>query len=380
MSFLTVFILCLLCLMVGAALGLYYSPKLIKGSFQALFSDTAKTVLEDVAKQGEQDSLGKLEKEQIAISTKMQNVETSISENLRSLEKAISKADTTWKTQTENLGKGFEGLTRSHTAWAEALSNTRVQGNLGEESLKTLLNDAGFVEGVSYEVQKTFKNEQGDQYRPDFTINTADGGTIFIDCKVPINAFQEAMKVDSEEEKKRLMKKHAESLLSHAKQLGSKKYQELDGGSPDFTIMYLHNVALFISAIDEIPDLVEQAAKLKVVICPPVLVYATLKTVMLAMVQRDLEDNAKEVAIAGNELHKRLETFLDRFSKIEKGLSAAVTGFNSAKSSWDSRLMPQARKFETLISMDVKDSLQEVKAVETLAIKDDVEELTEKNQ
>ena len=75
-----------------------------------------------------------------------------------------------------------------------------------------------------------------------------------------------------------------------------------------------------------------------------------------------------------------METFLDRFSKIEKGLSAAVSGFNSAKSSWDSRLMPQARKFETLISMDVKDSLQEVKAVETLAIKDDTEELTEKNQ
>ena len=56
-------------------------------------------------------------------------------------------------------------MSKSHTAWAEALSNTRVQGSLGEESLKTLLNDAGFVEGVSYEVQKTFKNDKGEQLR-----------------------------------------------------------------------------------------------------------------------------------------------------------------------------------------------------------------------
>ena len=144
--------------------------------------------------------------------------------------------------------------------------------------------------------------------------------------------------------------------------------------------MYLHNVALFISAIDEIPDLVEQAAKLKVVICPPVLVYATLKTVMLAMVQRDLEDNAKEVAKAGNELHRRLKTFLSRFSKIEKGLSDAVSGFNSAKSSWDARLMPQARKFESLISLDAKDSLEELRSIETLSLNDSESLKTDKEE
>ncbi|MDG2060904.1 MAG: DNA recombination protein RmuC [SAR86 cluster bacterium] len=367
MSIFLVSILCLLFLTLGVSIGLFFSPKIIKGTFQSLFSDTAKAVLENVAEEEEKKAIHKNEKHDLVMSSKMADVEKTITKSIKNLEEAVSKADTTWKTQTEKLDKGFEGLSKSHTAWAEALSNTRIQGSLGEESLKTLLKDAGFVEGVSFDIQRTFKNQEGEQFRPDFTINTADGGIIFIDSKVPINAFQEAMQVDDEIDKKKLMKKHAESLLSHAKQLGSKKYQDLDGGSPDFTIMYLHNVALFISAIEEIPDLVEQAAKLKVIICPPVLVYATLKTVMLAMVQRDLEDNAKEVAQAGNELHKRLKNFLSRFSKIEKGLSDAVSGFNSAKSSWDSRLMPQARKFESLISLDSKDSIEELKSVETLS-------------
>ena len=380
MSLFSIAILCLLFLIAGFAIGLLFSPKLIKGTFQSLFSDTAKAVLEDVAKEEERKAIHQNEKNQSVVSSQMENVEKSITKSIKHLEEAVSKADITWKTQTDKLDKGFEGLSKSHTAWAEALSNTRVQGSLGEESLKTLLNDAGFVEGVSYEVQKTFKNDKGEQLRPDFTINTADGGIIFIDCKVPINAFQEAMQVEGEIEKKRLMKKHAESLLNHAKQLGSKKYQELEGSSPDFTIMYLHNVALFISAIEEIPDLVEQAAKLKVVICPPVLVYATLKTVMLAMVQRDLEDNAKDVAKAGNELHRRLKTFLSRFSKIEKGLSDAVSGFNSAKSSWDARLMPQARKFESLISLDAKDSLEELRSIETLSLNDSESLKTDKEE
>ena len=53
-------------------------------------------------------------------------------------------------------------------------------------------------------------------------------------------------------------------------------------------------------------DIVEEASKHKVVICPPVLVYATLKTIMLAMHQRDIEENAKEIAKVGNECIKNL--------------------------------------------------------------------------
>ena len=317
-DFYIIFIFCFASLLTGAILGVFLSPKIFKDKFSNMFRDSAKEVLGEVAKEKEKDSLSELDKKKDIISVEMKAIKMSIDEELKALSNTVSKAQNRWESDTTTLGEGISKLSKSHTAWAEALSNTSVQGNLGEESLKGMLNDFGLSEGLGYEYQKTYTTVSGEIYRPDFTIKTADGGKIFIDCKVPINAFQEAVKHEDGDEKKRLLKKHAKSVLDHAKALGKKKYQELDSKSPDFTILYLHNISLFLAAVDEMPDIVEEASKHKVIICPPVLVYATLKTIMLAMHQRDIEENAKEIAKAGNELHKRLVKYLKHFSGIER--------------------------------------------------------------
>ena len=108
------------------------------------------------------------------------------------------------------------------------------------------------------------------------------------------------------------MKRHAEAVLKHAKDLGAKKYPDYFKGSPDFTVMYLHNVALFIAAIEEKPDLVEQAMQMKVIICPPSLVYATLKTVMLAMKERDIEKTINLASMGSQEISDALQNWIPK--------------------------------------------------------------------
>ena len=359
--------------MIGCISGIYLSPKIFQDKFTNMFRDSAKEVLEEVAEKQEEDSINQLNKQGDSISGQMTAIKTSIAEELKTLRSSVDKAQNIWERDTSSLGEGISKLSKSHTAWAEALSNTSVQGNLGEESLKSMLNDFGLHEGPGYEYQKTYTTVNGEIYRPDFTIKTVDGGRIFIDCKVPINAFQEAVQLEEGNEKKRLLKKHAKSVLDHAKDLGKKKYQELDSKSPDFTILYLHNVALFLAAVEEMPDIVEEASKHKVVICPPVLVYATLKTMMLAMHLRDIGENAKEIAKVGNELHKRLVKYLKHFHGIERGLSDANNAYNEAISSFNSRLEPQARKFQNLLSQDAAGELPKLNPVNVLNLSDDSE-------
>ncbi len=370
-DFYIILIFCFASLLTGAILGVFLSPKIFKDKFSNMFRDSAKEVLGEVAKGKEKDSLSELDKKKDIISVEMNAIKTSIDEELRTLSDSVSKAKNVWERDTGTLAEGISKLNKSHTAWAEALSNTSVQGNLGEESLKGMLDNFGLYEGPGYEYQATYTTITGEVYRPDFTIKTADGGKIFIDCKVPINAFQEAVKHEDDDEKKRLLKKHAKSVLDHAKALGKKKYQELDSKSPDFTILYLHNVALFLAAVEEMPNIVEEASKYKVIICPPVLVYATLKTIMLAMHQRDIEENAKEIAKAGNELHKRLVKYLKHFSGIERGLFHANSAYNDAISSFKSRLEPQARKFQNLLSHDIEGELPQLKSIDTLHLPND---------
>ncbi|SVC14521.1 uncharacterized protein METZ01_LOCUS267375, partial [marine metagenome] len=247
------------------------------------------------------------------------------------------------------------------------------QGSFGEESLKSLLKDAGFVEGKNFKVQQTASNEEG-LVRPDYIVETSDGGKIVIDSKVPIHHFQGAVKEQDQDKKKELMKRHAEAVLKHAKDLGAKKYPDYFKGSPDFTVMYLHNVALFIAAVEEKPDLVEQAMKMKVIICPPSLVYATLKTVMLAMKERDIEKNAERILDAATDLHKRLKTFWGHLQKVGSGLSTAVRAFNSARGSWETRLMPKAREFEKLNTITKNEGIKELNMLEEMPVQSEESE------
>ena len=357
----------LLCLILGFGIGFYFSPNLMRDTFNGIFSVSAEKALLKVAKDQQKEEKRKAEQkannEETVLKTSLKDFKDTTDTSLKEIKEALTKAKTTWDENSKSLSEEVSGLSRSHIQWAAALSNTSIQGSFGEESLKSLLKDVGFVEGVNFKVQQTATDEEG-SVRPDYIVETSDGGKIIIDSKVPIRHFQEAVKEQDQDRKKQLMERHAEAVLSHARDLGAKEYPDYFQGSPDFTIMYLHNVALFIAAIEEKPDLVEQAMKMKVIICPPSLVYATLKTVMLAMKERDIEKNAEKIIDTATDLHRRLKTFLDHLQKVGSGLSTAVRAFNSARGSWESRLMPKAREFEKLNKIVGQDGLRELNMLE----------------
>ena len=361
----------LLCLILGFGIGFYFSPNLMRDTFSGIFSVSAEKALLKVAKDQQKEEKRKAEQkannEETVLKTSLKDFKDTTDTSLKEIKEALTKAKTTWDENSKSLSEEVSGLSRSHIQWAAALSNTSIQGSFGEESLKSLLKDVGFVEGVNFKVQQTATDEEG-SVRPDYIVETSDGGKIIIDSKVPIRHFQDAVKEQDQDRKKQLMEKHAETVLSHARDLGAKEYPDYFQGSPDFTIMYLHNVALFIAAIEEKPDLVEQAMKMKVIICPPSLVYATLKTVMLAMKERDIEKNAEKIIDTATDLHRRLKTFLDHLQKVGSGLSTAVRAFNSARGSWESRLMPKAREFEKLNKIVGEDGLRELNMLEGMPV------------
>ena len=253
-------------------------------------------------------------------------------------------------------------LTKSHTQWAEALSNPGEQGALAEESLKVMLETAGFVKGVNFSEQQSEKTDQGD-FRPDVYVNTPDKGTIIIDSKAPMKLYKEAIEIEDTNLKKAKLKEHAKNVLDHAKKLGKKDYSGSIGKkTPDFVIMYIPNVSIYMSAIDEIPDLVEQAAKQRVMICPPSLVYAALKTIMLTWQQQEVYENAENIKQQASEVHARLKKFNDDFfSKIGTDLGRAIKSYNDGVRSWESRLMPSVRKIE---EMGIADSTRKIEAPE----------------
>ena len=329
----------------GAIIGGGITFKLLPGFLKSIFRETARDELSEIQNEIADD--------------KKQN-EDDLSKRLEALNTAIIKASSTWDANTKNLAQEVGDLTRSHTQWAEALSNPGQQGALAEESLKVMLETAGFVKGVNFSEQQSEKTDQGD-YRPDVYVNTPDQGTIIIDSKAPMKLYKEAIEIEDENLKKSKLRDHAKNVLDHAKKLGKKDYSGAIGKkTPDFVIMYMPNVSIYMSAIEQIPDLVEQAAKHRVMICPPSLVYAALKTIMLTWQQQEVYENAENIKQQASEVHARLKKFNDDFfTKIGTDLGRAIKSYNDGVRSWESRLMPSVRKIE---EMGIADSTRKISA------------------
>lgn len=333
----------ILAFIVGAIIGGGITFKLLPGFLKSIFRETARDELSEIQNEIDDD--------------KKQN-EDDLSKRLEALNTAIIKASSTWDANTKNLAQEVGDLTKSHTQWAEALSNPGQQGALAEESLKVMLETAGFVKGVNFSEQQSEKTDQGD-YRPDVYVNTPDQGTIIIDSKAPMKLYKEAIEIEDENLKKSKLRDHAKNVLDHAKKLGKKDYSGAIGKkTPDFVIMYMPNVSIYMSAIEQIPDLVEQAAKHRVMICPPSLVYAALKTIMLTWQQQEVYENAENIKQQASEVHARLKKFNDDFfTKIGTDLGRAIKSYNDGVRSWESRLMPSVRKIE---EMGIADSTRKI--------------------
>lgn len=347
---LTIGTLCLASFIFGGMLTAKFLPNFLK----SIFRDTAKETLTDVTKE---------------VTDSQDQYEEDISKKLKDLDKSLIEAKTVWKTNTQDISQGFDELAKSYIKWEEALSNPGEQGALAEESLEVMLESAGLVKGVNFDTQVTEHTEAG-RLRPDFYVYTPDDGVIVIDSKAPMKLYKEAIEAESEEKKQEKLHQHAKNMLAHAVSLGQKDYaQATDKKTPDVVIMYVPNIAIYLAACEQIPDLVQQAWGQKVTICPPEAVYPVLKNVMLSWQQKKLHENAENIQEQALEIHKRLNKFHGHFIKIGKNLNIAVNAFNQGASSWKSRLNPAFRKIE---EMGIADSSRQLDVPDLIESKTDI--------
>ena len=95
-------------------------------------------------------------------------------------------------------------------------------------------------------------------------------------------------------------------------------------------------------------DIIEFGVSKKVILATPITLIALLKAASYGWKQTKLADEAREIANVGNELYKRLLKFSSYFNKIGKSLSESVQAYNDMCASATTRLIPQAKKFQSL--------------------------------
>jgi len=259
----------------------------------------------------------------------------------------------------QNEGKFFEnitmlnqGLSNQHRETAKLVNalqgKSTTRGQWGERTVENILELAGLTKGIDYDAQHQTRDSEGAVLRPDFVIKLPGGGRFVVDSKVALTAYLDVVEAEDETVRRDALRRHASQVKTHVKQLAKKDYAVSVAGAINFVALFMPGEHFCSAAIEEDPDLFDEALKANVIITTPFNLLALAKTVAYGFRQERLEHNAKTIAALGDELHDRIRIFSRHMTAVGSGLRNATNKYNDAVGSFERRVMPQARKMADL--------------------------------
>jgi DNA recombination protein RmuC len=226
-------------------------------------------------------------------------------------------------------------------------ASPKARGRWGEQSLKNVLEQAGLSEHVDFQTEVSVDTGDG-RLRPDVIVRLPGGRNLVIDAKCSLNAYLDACDEVDDEKRQACFRAHVASMRNHAQQLGSKAYWAQFGDAADYVIMYIPGEHFLAAALEQDPTLWDWAFERRVLLATPTNLVAIAKTVASIWRQEKLAEAAQEIANLGRELHSRLATMNEHMTRVGKNLATANSAYNQMVGSFESQVLTQAKRFETL--------------------------------
>ncbi|MCE2465793.1 MAG: DNA recombination protein RmuC [Dehalococcoidia bacterium] len=270
-------------------------------------------------------------------------------EQFQSLVKPLSERYEKLAPQIESLMQQNQTLTAETGRLSNALTNNRQIGSWGEVQLRRVVELAGMTEHCDFVEQSTV-SPSGD--RPDLMVKLPERRTVVVDAKASTAAYMEAQQTDDEAAGADALNRHAGALRTQVDALAGKNYGAKVDGALDFVVMFVPGDQFLAAALRANPNLVEYAMGKRVAIATPASLISLLWAVANGWQRYRIAENAEAIREAGEELHRRMQSFIERYQRVGKELESAVKAYNLSIGSFDSRVVPQGRRFTQLVIND----------------------------
>ncbi|MDQ2689635.1 MAG: DNA recombination protein RmuC, partial [Chloroflexota bacterium] len=238
----------------------------------------------------------------------------------------------------------------------------------GETQLRSVVEAAGLLRRVDFDVQSTITTDAG-VARPDMIVHLPGGKSIPVDAKAPFAAFLEASAIpatatDAEAARRdQLIARHVKALRDHITALGSKSYWSGLSTSPELVIAFIPSEGLVSAALEADPSIMEYAFSRRVALASPVTLWSVLKTVAFSWQQQALTEDAKRLFDVSRELYSRLSTTAGHLEKLGRSLKSSVSDYNRYVGSMERQVLPSARRLVSIDEVSVLDGFAEVEDV-----------------
>jgi DNA recombination protein RmuC len=270
-----------------------------------------------------------------------------VQEQLLSAERGRTNADSALREHLDGMRQSSEMLRTETAQLVTALRAPQIRGRWGELQLERTVEAAGMREHIDYDLQVSANGVDG-AVRPDLVVRLLGGKNIVVDSKVAFSGYLEAMEARDPQTQAARLKAHARHLREHVDSLAAKAYWERFSPSPEFVVCFVPAEAFLDAALQQDPALWEHSFSRNVLLATPTTLIALLRTVAYTWRQDAVASNAAEIQRLGKELYQRLSTMGGHIDKLGRSLGGAVTSYNQAVSSLESRVLVSARRMTDL--------------------------------
>ncbi|MDR2696864.1 MAG: DNA recombination protein RmuC [Holophagales bacterium] len=263
------------------------------------------------------------------------------------------QGQTTLKSELDNLRQLNLQITQEASDLTKALKgDKKLQGVWGEQKAELLLEQAGLRKGMEYEREQNFKDDAGNNFRPDFVVNLPERKHIIIDSKVSLVDYSAYIAAETAEDRQRCLTAHVAAIRNHIKTLSDKHYPELINiDSPDFTFLFIAIEPAYLAAVEHTPSLFQEAYDARVALVTATTLLPVLRVVAnLWSLQRQNESTQK-LAEQASRVYDKLRIFIEKMDILGNQLETAQKTYRDSMNTLkDGRgsLVKTAEKFSDL--------------------------------
>ncbi len=261
-------------------------------------------------------------------------------DKLRELEQSVkdegkqrTESKAVLETLVKNLMERAEGIGADARNLTLALKGeSKTQGNWGEMILEKMLENVGFKKGEEYFLQEHARSEEGKHLYPDVVVRLPGKRCIIIDSKVSLTAYARA--VESEEEAARMtaLREHVASVQAHVRELAEKNYPNAIEGSLSYVLMFIPNEASYVAAVQQAPNLQEEAYRKGILIVSPTNLLMALQIAHHLWAREKQSQNVQEIIRKATAIYDKLYNFSKSFDDVGDKLRKAADAFDKSSS------------------------------------------------
>lgn len=314
------------------------------------FLKLARTKLEQETIKGEQTLEGKkklIDANLDTIKAKMAEVNTV----LQTIEKERRESHGGMVKHLQNVSQVTTNLQETTDQLRQALASPQARGQWGERMAEDVLRLAGMIEGVNY----TKQTQIAEGTRPDFTFMLPRGLCVNMDVKFPGSNYLAYLEASDDASAEDFKKTFVRDVRDRIKEVTKREYIDPAGGTLDYVLVFIPNEQIYGFIHQNDRTLLDNAMKMKVVLCSPLTLYAILAVIRQSVENFQLERASNDILQLLANFRKQWDKYIETADKMGRRLEETTKAYQDMTTTRTRQLERQIDKIEDIRAQRLPD-------------------------